>query len=81
MSAAFLAVGGTEKTREKLSLVDELLTYWSLEDADDTLEELEEALISADFGPKTALKVKHHVPRRFRRTFTSSTLAKLLQAP
>lgn len=26
-------------------VVEELFTYWSLEDADDTLEELEEALI------------------------------------
>lgn len=28
-----------------LQVVEELFTYWSLEDADDTLEELEEALI------------------------------------
>ena len=49
--------GGTEKTRQRLSVVDELLAYWSLEDADDTLEELEDALITADFGPATALKV------------------------
>lgn len=48
---------GTSKTRERLGVVEELFAYWSLEDADDTLEELEEALISADFGPKTALKV------------------------
>ncbi|KAL0019198.1 hypothetical protein WJX77_004588 [Trebouxia sp. C0004] len=48
---------GASKTRERLGVVEELFTYWSLEDADDTLEELEEALITADFGPKTALKV------------------------
>jgi fused signal recognition particle receptor len=37
--------------------VDELLAFWSLEDYETTLEELEEALITADFGPKTALKI------------------------
>ncbi|CAG9463472.1 unnamed protein product [Pedinophyceae sp. YPF-701] len=49
--------GGMEKTRTKLSVVDELFQYWNLEDAEDQLEELEDILISADFGPKTALKV------------------------
>ena len=49
---------GTSKTRERLGLVEELLTFWSLEDYENTLEELEEALITADFGPKTALKVR-----------------------
>lgn len=48
---------GTEKTRERLSVIDELATYWNLDEADDQLEELEDSLISADFGPKTALKV------------------------
>lgn len=48
---------GTSKTREKLGVVEELLAYWKLEDADDLLEELEEVLISSDFGPKTALKI------------------------
>eukprot|EP00775_Hariotina_reticulata_P014342 gene14342-14438_t len=48
---------GTSKTRERLGLVEELLTFWSLEDYEDTLEELEEALITADFGPKTALTI------------------------
>ena len=48
---------GAEKTRERLSLVEELLTYWNIDEADDQLEELEDALIGADFGPKTALKV------------------------
>ena len=48
---------GTAKTRERLSVIEELLTYWNIDEADDQLEELEEALIAADFGPKTALKV------------------------
>uniref|UniRef100_A0A7S0RKM6 SRP54-type proteins GTP-binding domain-containing protein n=1 Tax=Chlamydomonas leiostraca TaxID=1034604 RepID=A0A7S0RKM6_9CHLO len=50
-------VKGTSKTRERLGLVEELLAIWSLEDYETTLEELEEVLIAADFGPKTALKV------------------------
>ena len=37
--------------------MDELLAFWTLEDYETTLEELEEALITADFGPKTALKI------------------------
>ncbi|GLI62591.1 hypothetical protein VaNZ11_005267 [Volvox africanus] len=48
---------GTTKTRERLGLVDELLALWSLEDYEESLEELEEVLISADFGPRTALKI------------------------
>eukprot|EP00195_Chlamydomonas_chlamydogama_P017732 CAMPEP_0202891100 /NCGR_PEP_ID=MMETSP1392-20130828/1267_1 /ASSEMBLY_ACC=CAM_ASM_000868 /TAXON_ID=225041 /ORGANISM="Chlamydomonas chlamydogama, Strain SAG 11-48b" /LENGTH=365 /DNA_ID=CAMNT_0049574775 /DNA_START=27 /DNA_END=1124 /DNA_ORIENTATION=- len=52
---------GTTKTRERLGLVDELLAFWSLEDYEETLEELEEALITADFGPKTALKIVDRV--------------------
>ena len=36
---------GTSKTREKLGVVEELFTYWVLEDADQELEELEDALI------------------------------------
>jgi len=49
--------GGAEKTRERLGVVDELLAYWRLEDAEDTFEELEDALIGADFGPRTAIKL------------------------
>ena len=50
-------VRGTEKTRERLGLVEELLAFWSLEDYEQGLEELEEALIASDFGPATALRV------------------------
>ena len=50
-------VKGTEKTRKKLGVLEELFTYWNLEDADDELEELEDALIMADFGPTTAFKI------------------------
>jgi fused signal recognition particle receptor len=50
-------VKGTEKTRERLGLVEELLAFWSLEDYEEQLEELEEALIASDFGPSTALRI------------------------
>jgi fused signal recognition particle receptor len=40
-----------------VQIVDELFAYWTLETSEDALEELEEALIAADFGPRTALKV------------------------
>jgi signal recognition particle GTPase len=52
---------GTEKTRQKLSVVDELLTYWNIDEADDQLEELEDALICVDFGPKTAFKITDEI--------------------
>lgn len=48
---------GVSKTRENLAVVDELLTYWNLNESDSILEELEEALIVADFGPRTALRI------------------------
>jgi len=33
---------GVSKTRENLAVIDELLTYWNLNEADTILEELEE---------------------------------------
>jgi fused signal recognition particle receptor len=45
------------KKKKKQKVVDELLAYWTLETSEDALEELEEALIAADFGPRTALRV------------------------
>ncbi|GAQ81018.1 chloroplast SRP receptor [Klebsormidium nitens] len=50
-------LSGTEKTRQNLKVVDELLTYWKLEESENILEELEEALLVADFGPRTSLKI------------------------
>lgn len=55
---------GTRKTRESLGVVEELLAFWRLEDADDELEELEEALILADFGPRTSLKIVDRIRER-----------------
>uniref|UniRef100_A0A061RVJ5 Fused signal recognition particle receptor n=1 Tax=Tetraselmis sp. GSL018 TaxID=582737 RepID=A0A061RVJ5_9CHLO len=55
---------GTNKTRQRLGVVEELFTYWNLEEYEENLEELEDALISADFGPKTALKVVEIVRER-----------------
>eukprot|EP01024_Parvocaulis_polyphysoides_P053883 TRINITY_DN539_c0_g1_i4.p1 TRINITY_DN539_c0_g1~~TRINITY_DN539_c0_g1_i4.p1 ORF type:complete len:373 (+),score=66.60 TRINITY_DN539_c0_g1_i4:43-1161(+) len=63
---------GTAKSREKLGVVDELVAYWTLENSEDTLEELEDVLISADFGPKTALQVVDTV----REEITSGVLKK-----
>lgn len=48
---------GFSKTRENLAVVDELLTYWNLTDSEQVLDELEEALLVSDFGPKTAMKI------------------------
>lgn len=48
---------GFSKTRENLAVVDELLTYWNLSDSEQVLDELEEALLVSDFGPKTAMKI------------------------
>ena len=49
---------GTVKTRERLGLVDELLTFWTLEDYETTLEELEEALIVSGNVPPP--RAPHH---------------------
>jgi fused signal recognition particle receptor len=57
---------GTERTRERLSIVDEILGYWSLDDAEDTLEELEEALLACDFGPETSGKLTEGLMERVR---------------
>ncbi|XP_042473974.1 cell division protein FtsY homolog, chloroplastic-like [Zingiber officinale] len=48
---------GFSKTRESLSVVDELLLYWNLADTDRVLDELEEALLVSDFGPKISFKI------------------------
>lgn len=55
---------GTTKTREKLGVVEELFAYWTLEDADQELEELEDALIMSDFGPKTSFKIVDAIRER-----------------
>ncbi|EEH54589.1 type II secretory pathway family protein, partial [Micromonas pusilla CCMP1545] len=55
---------GTSKTREKLSYMDEMLSLWRLEDVEETLDELEEVLISVDFGPTTAMDVIEVVRER-----------------
>uniref|UniRef100_A0A0D9VAH9 SRP54-type proteins GTP-binding domain-containing protein n=1 Tax=Leersia perrieri TaxID=77586 RepID=A0A0D9VAH9_9ORYZ len=41
---------GFSKTRESLSVVDELLTYWNLADTD-------RALLVSDFGPKISFRI------------------------
>ncbi|RZC72937.1 hypothetical protein C5167_048410 [Papaver somniferum] len=48
---------GFSKTRENLSVIDELLMMWNLSDTDKVLDELEEALLVSDFGPKITFKI------------------------
>ncbi|KAJ6826444.1 putative cell division protein FtsY-like protein, chloroplastic [Iris pallida] len=48
---------GFSKTRNNLAVVDELLLYWNLSESDRVLDELEEALLVADFGPKISFKI------------------------
>ncbi|CAL9068403.1 unnamed protein product [Musa banksii] len=48
---------GFSKTRENLAVVDELLLYWNLADTDRVLDELEEALLVSDFGPRISFKI------------------------
>ncbi|PKA66406.1 Cell division protein FtsY like, chloroplastic [Apostasia shenzhenica] len=48
---------GFSKTRENLAVIDELLLYWNLADTERVLEELEEALLVSDFGPKISVKI------------------------
>jgi len=39
-----LLFSGFSKTRENLAVVDELLTYWNLDESENILDELEEVL-------------------------------------
>tara|TARA_B100001758_G_scaffold102329_1_gene87663 strand:+ start:872 stop:1927 length:1056 start_codon:yes stop_codon:yes gene_type:complete len=55
---------GTSKTREKLSYMDEVLALWNLDGLEDTLEELEDTLLSVDFGPTTAMNILDVVRER-----------------
>ncbi|ERN19320.1 hypothetical protein AMTRI_Chr09g22870 [Amborella trichopoda] len=48
---------GFSKTRDNLAVIDELLLYWNLADTDRVLDELEEALLVSDFGPKISIKI------------------------
>ncbi|KAI3449169.1 hypothetical protein Pfo_005834 [Paulownia fortunei] len=48
---------GFSKTRDNLAVIDELLLYWNLSDTDRVLDELEEVLLVADFGPRITIKI------------------------
>ncbi|KAJ8748878.1 hypothetical protein K2173_013310 [Erythroxylum novogranatense] len=48
---------GFSKTRSNLAVIDELLLYWNLSDTDKVLDELEEALLVSDFGPRITIKI------------------------
>ncbi|XP_076923958.1 cell division protein FtsY homolog, chloroplastic-like [Bidens hawaiensis] len=49
--------GGFSKTRDNLAVIDELLLYWNLSDTDRVLDDIEEALLVSDFGPKITIKI------------------------
>ncbi|KAK4801074.1 hypothetical protein SAY86_021561 [Trapa natans] len=49
--------GGFSKTRDNLAVIDELLLYWNLADTDRILDDLEEALLVADFGPRITIRI------------------------
>lgn len=48
---------GFSKTRDNLAVIDELFLYWNLADRDRVLDELEEALLVSDFGPRITIKI------------------------
>ncbi|KAK7292609.1 hypothetical protein RJT34_15460 [Clitoria ternatea] len=48
---------GFSKTRNNLAVIDELLLYWNLSDTDRVLDQLEEALLVSDFGPRITIKI------------------------
>ncbi|KAF8413123.1 hypothetical protein HHK36_001099 [Tetracentron sinense] len=48
---------GFSKTRDNLAVIDELLMFWNLAETDRVLDELEEALLVSDFGPKITIKI------------------------
>uniref|UniRef100_A0A251T7W0 Putative signal recognition particle, SRP54 subunit, eukaryotic n=1 Tax=Helianthus annuus TaxID=4232 RepID=A0A251T7W0_HELAN len=45
------------KSRDNLAVIDELLLYWNLFDTDCVIDEIEEALLVSDFGPKITIKI------------------------
>ncbi|GKV13071.1 hypothetical protein SLEP1_g24143 [Rubroshorea leprosula] len=48
---------GFSRTRDNLAVIDELLLYWNLAETDRILDELEEALLVSDFGPRITVKI------------------------
>ena len=52
------------QTRDKLSYMDEVLALWRLDDLEDTLDELEDTLLSVDFGPNTSRNIPDEIRER-----------------
>ncbi|KAK9147793.1 hypothetical protein Scep_006550 [Stephania cephalantha] len=48
---------GFSKTRDNLAVIDELLLFWNLSETDRVLDDLEEALLVSDFGPRITIKI------------------------
>eukprot|EP00740_Mantoniella_antarctica_P005386 CAMPEP_0181362022 /NCGR_PEP_ID=MMETSP1106-20121128/7711_1 /TAXON_ID=81844 /ORGANISM="Mantoniella antarctica, Strain SL-175" /LENGTH=380 /DNA_ID=CAMNT_0023475801 /DNA_START=233 /DNA_END=1375 /DNA_ORIENTATION=+ len=55
---------GTSKMRDKLSYVDEVVAMLRLSNLEDTLDELEETLLSVDFGPATTTNILDAIRER-----------------
>ncbi|OUS47211.1 chloroplast SRP receptor cpFtsY precursor [Ostreococcus tauri] len=58
---------GAEKTRERLTDVNDILALWRASAHEETLEELEETLLGVDFGPKASARVTDGVRARVER--------------
>lgn len=56
---------GFSKTRENLSVVDELLTYWNLADTDRVLDDLEEVLLPTNYCLSSPSDPLCCLPHRF----------------
>ena len=44
--------------------MDEVLALWRLDDLEDTLDELEDTLLSVDFGPNTSMNILDEIRER-----------------
>lgn len=57
---------GLESITSEMGVIDELISFWNLEDADATLEKLEDALIERDFGVATSGKICDELRERIK---------------
>jgi hypothetical protein len=69
---------GFSKTRENLSVVDELLTYWNLEDTDRVLDELEEVRTRFLISLSLSLSLRRHFSLILKFSLSSSPTQALL---
>jgi len=57
---------GLESITTEMGVMDELISFWNLEEADATLEKLEDALIERDFGVATSAKICDELRERIK---------------